>query len=155
MHESIYHLIHANIATARASLDDPLMADFVAMADYIDGLAMASSGFVAQPTPPDDGAIFTGETLLNLSIWETVESLEGFTYSGEHALALARRSEWFEQHPGPNYVLFWLPAGEIPSEAEVKRRVDHLVEHGSTPFAFTFDQRFTVQEMLRGKIGLG
>ena len=56
MSETIYHLIHANIAIARASLDDPIMADFVNMADYIDGLAIAAPGFVAQPTPPDEGA---------------------------------------------------------------------------------------------------
>ena len=152
MNETIYHLVHANIATMRALFDDPLMADFVAMAEKIDALAHASPGFIAQPTPPDEGAVFRKKTLLNLSIWESVERLEQFTYTGEHALALARRAEWFEQRPGPNYVLFWLPAGEIPSEAEMKRRVDYLAIHGPTPFAFRFDRRFTVQEMLRFEI---
>jgi hypothetical protein len=41
-----------------------------------------------------------------------------------------------------------MPSDEIPSEAEVKQRIDYLNAHGPTSFAFTFDQRFTVQEML-------
>jgi len=42
-----------------------------------------------------------------------------------------------------------MPAGEVPSEAEVERRLDYLSTHGPTPFAFTFYQRFTIQEMLQ------
>ena len=78
------------------------MADFVAMADEIDALAHAAPGFVAQPTPPDEGNIYKGQVLLNLSIWESVESLEQFTYAGQHNLALSRRTEWFTQQPQPN-----------------------------------------------------
>lgn len=141
----VYHLIHANIATMHAPFDDPCMADFVAMADEIDALAHAAPGFVAQPTPSDEGAVFKGSVLLNLSIWESVESLEVFTYGGQHELALARRTEWFTQEPQPNYVLFWMPAGEVPSEVEIERRREILAENGPTPFAFNFVQRFTVE----------
>lgn len=149
MPEPIYHVVHANIAKMRAPFDDPRMAGFVARADEIDALAQASPGFIAQPTPPDEGDIYTGQTLLNLSIWESVESLERFVYQGDHALSLERRAEWFEHPEGPNYVLFWMLAGDVPTESEVKRRLDSLVAHGPTPFAFNFHQRFTVQEMLR------
>jgi hypothetical protein len=68
MEDIDFHLVHANIAIMRAPFDDPLMADFVSQADEIDALAQASPGFVAQPTPPDEGADYTGHTLLNLSI---------------------------------------------------------------------------------------
>ena len=145
----VYHIIHANIATMHAPFDDPRMADFVAMADKIDALARSSPGFIAQPTPPDEGAVYKGRVLLNLSIWESVESLELFTYSGRHELALTRRAEWFTQLPKPNYVLFWMPAGEVPTEKEITRRIRHLRDHGPTPFAFNFDQRFTEHEMLQ------
>ncbi len=147
MTEQIYHLIHANIAVTRAPLDDPRLADFMAQADEIDALAHAAPGFVGQPAPPDEGQVYTGNTLLNLSIWESVEQLRQFTYAGRHALALDRRAEWFVQSPGRNYVLFWLPAGELPTEAEVARRMDYLVRHGPTPYAFSFDEHFTVREM--------
>lgn len=148
MQQKTHHLIHANIAVARAPLDDPLMADFVNQADEIDALAHDSPGFVAQPTPGDEGQVFTGRALLNLSVWESVESLDRFTHHGRHALVLERRAEWFEQVEGPNYVLYWAPAEHIPSEAEVKRRIEYLARHESTPFAFTFEQHYTVEEML-------
>ena len=144
MPEPIFHLVHANIAIMRAPFDDPRMTDFVAQAEEIDALAQASPGFIAQPTPPDEGVIYTGQTLLNLSIWKSVESLERFVFEGKHARSLERRAEWFEQRDGPNYVLFWMHADEIPSEAEVKQRIDYLVAHGPTPFAFTFDQLFFI-----------
>jgi hypothetical protein len=144
----MYHLVHANIAIMRAPWDDPRMAGFVAKIDEIDALAQGCPGYVAQPTPPDEGSVYTGRSMLNLSIWESVESLERFTYGGEHALMLERRAEWFHQQDGPNYVLFWFPEGQTPTEREVQHRMDHLAAAGATPYAFTFDQRFTVQEML-------
>jgi len=148
----MYHLIHANIAKMRAPLDDPLMADFVMNVDEIDALARSSPGFIDQPTPRDEGLIFSGEMLLNLSIWESVEDLEIFTYQGVHSLMLERRREWFESHDGPNYVLFWEMAGHIPSESEMKQGVEYLANQGPTPFAFTFDNRFTVGEMIEYRL---
>jgi heme-degrading monooxygenase HmoA len=143
-----YHLIHANLAIARAPLDDPLMDGFISRVDEIDAAARRTPGFVAQPSPADEGQVYRGRALLNLSVWESLESLDGFTHSGEHAQALQRREEWFEQREGPNYVLFWAPAGEIPTELEIASRLDYLAEHGPTPYAFTFERPFTVAEAL-------
>jgi hypothetical protein len=72
-----------------------------------------------------------------------------FTYSGQHTQALARRAAWFEQHNGPAYVLvlYWAPAGHIPTEEEVKERFDHLRRNGATPSAFAFEQRFRADAM--------
>jgi hypothetical protein len=144
----VYHLVHANIAIMRAPLDDPLMADFVAGVDEIDALAQASPGFVSQPTSADEGTVYTGHSMLNLSIWEAVEDLERFTYGSQHGRMLERRAEWFHQDARPNYVLFWFPEGQVPTEREVQARIEHLAASGATPHAFTFDQRFSVQEML-------
>lgn len=144
----MYHLIHANIAKMLASLDDPIMADFVKKVDMIDALARSSQGFIDQPAPREEGKIFSGNLLLNLSIWESVEDLESFTYQGKHSHMLDRRSEWFEQYGGPKYVLYWEVAGHIPSESEVKQRLEYLTKHGPTPFAFTFEKRFSVEEVL-------
>jgi hypothetical protein len=49
---------------------------------------------------------------------------------------------------GPVYVLYWAPAGHIPTEQEVEERFDHLRRHGATPRAFTFEQRFSVEAAL-------
>lgn len=144
----MYNLVHVNISHARASLDDPEMAGFMSRVDEIDSLAQYAPGFIAQPTPPDEGEVYQGDTLVNLSIWESVESLHDFTYRGKHARVLEKRAEWFVQHEGPNFVLFWAPADHVPTEAEIKKRIDTLREHGPTPYAFTFKERFTLEEML-------
>src|SRR5437762_11309701 len=90
-----YHLVHANVASARAPLDAPLMQDFVALIDEINRLASIAPGFIAQPVLPDAGAVFTPPLLLNVSIWQSTESLDAFTHRDEHAAALERRAEWF------------------------------------------------------------
>jgi len=146
MKHSDYYLIHSNIAIARESLDHPVMNDFVQMADEIDEIARNSPGFVSQPTPDDEGSIFTGNHLLNLSIWDSVESLRDFAYSNQHKLALARREEWFIQGERYNYVLYWARRGHLPTEKEVKERLDHLRKIGPSPFAFTFEEMFSVEE---------
>jgi hypothetical protein len=132
----------------RAPLDDPLMAGFVARIEAIDALAHKSPGFLDQPTPTDEGAVFKDDFLLNVSIWESVGSLYQFVYSGAHAEALTRRAEWFERGDGPAYVLYWAPAGHIPTEVEINERFDHLRQRGATPYAFTFGRRFSVEAAL-------
>src|SRR5947208_15596801 len=94
---SDYHLVHANVAHARAPLDSPVMAGFVAQVEEVNALARSAPGFVAQPTPPDEGTVYKAPFLLNVSVWESLESLDTFTYQGKHASALERRGEWFIQ----------------------------------------------------------
>lgn len=143
-----YHLVHANLATARGSYDDPIMKGFVDLIDAIDGLAQSWPGFIAQPALPDEGLIYPEPFLLNVTIWESIESLREFTYTGQHAGMLKRREEWFLQSERPAYVLYWSPASAAPSEKEIKERIEHLQLHGSTPYAFTFDHPYTAEEML-------
>jgi hypothetical protein len=143
-----YRLVHANVAIAKAPLDDPRMSGFMDRVDEIDTLAQGWPGFIAQPTLPDEGAIYSEPALLNVSIWDSVENLRAFTYTGQHADQLERRADWFEQPDEPTYVLYWSPAGEIPTEAQINERFDYLNQHGPTPYAFTFGQSYLVEEML-------
>lgn len=123
MTSTLYHLVHANIATPLASLDDPLMRGFVNRINEIDAQAQGWPGFIAQPTLLDEGLIFTEPILLNVSVWDSIENLRDFTYSSRHAELLKMRAEWFVQAESPAYVLYWFLAGEIPSEAEIKEAV--------------------------------
>src|SRR5260370_32870123 len=116
---------------------------FVSQIDEINSLARSAAGFVAQPTLPDEGAVYTAPFLLNVSIWESIESLEAFTHQGKHAAVLERRGECFEQQgTSPNYVLYWIPKGHLVTEKEIKERLAYLGQHGPTPNAFTFKQPF-------------
>ena len=67
MSKTTYHLIHANIAEMLTPLDHPTMGGFVNRIDEIDNLAQVTPGFEAQPTPPDEGTVFsskyTGQSL--------------------------------------------------------------------------------------------
>jgi hypothetical protein len=149
---SDYHLVHANVAHAKAPMDSLLMAGFVSQVEEINALARGAVGFVAQPTLPDEGAIYTAPFLLNVSVWESVESLDAFTHQGKHASALERREEWFHQGTSPGYVLYWIPKGQVVTEKQVKERLDYLRKYGATPHAFTFAQPFTSSQMVDGTL---
>jgi catechol 2,3-dioxygenase-like lactoylglutathione lyase family enzyme len=141
------HLVHANVAHARGPLDSPVMASFVALVEEINALARQAAGFVAQPQIPDEGTVYAAPFLLNVSLWESVGSLDAFTHQGKHGAALERRGEWFlPPRTGTTYVLYWAPKGHIVTEREVKERLDRLGEYGPTPYAFTFEHRFTAAQ---------
>jgi hypothetical protein len=142
-----WRLAQLNIARARAPLDDPLLADFVARLDAVNVLAERSPGFVWRlqsdaGNATDIRAFDDPRIIVNMSVWESLESLFDFTYRTAHAGVMARRREWFERLEGAHLVLWWIPAGTLPSLAEAKERLAHLDRHGPTARAFTFRQRF-------------
>jgi Domain of unknown function (DUF3291) len=76
--------------------------------------------------------------LVNLSVWESRDALWDFVYSSDHLAVMRRRREWFRAMGESYVVLWWIPAGTIPSVEEAVARLDHLRAHGPTPHAFTF-----------------
>ncbi len=141
------HLAQVNIARMKAPLEDPLMAGFVARLEEINALADRSPGFVWRLQTPEGDATYlrpSGDDriLFNLSVWETVEDLRAYVYRSVHVEVLRRRPEWFEKFERPYLALWWVPAGHVPPVEEAKERLAHLQEHGPTPFAFTFRDRF-------------
>lgn len=141
------HLAQANIAHMRAPMDDPLMADFVARIDALNALADEAPGFVwrleSEEGEVSPVAIFSGERVLfNLSVWESIEALEGYVYKSNHVRAVQKRAEWFERPDKSPLVLWWIDAGHIPTEREAEQRFELLWKHGPTAEAFTFRERF-------------
>ena len=142
-----YQLAQINIARAVAPLDDPRLADFVAGLDEINALADESPGFVWRLQSESGNAtdILVSDDprlIINLSVWESVESLFDFVYRSSHIAVMARRREWFERPSGPHLALWWVPAGYRPGVEEAVARLDHLERHGPAPEAFTFKHRF-------------
>ena len=142
-----FHLAQSNIAHMRAQLDDPMMAGFVELLEPLNALADRSPGFVWRMQDEEGDAtairVFDDELILfNLSVWESVEALQDYAYRSNHVQAVRVRGDWFELMSKPNFVLWWIPAGHIPSVEEAKERFTMLWEYGPTAAAFTFHARF-------------
>jgi hypothetical protein len=147
-----HHIAQLNIAQAKAPLDDPLLADFVAQLDAVNALAEASPGFVWRlksdsGNATDIRAYDDPMMIVNMSVWESIDTLFDFAYRTSHTKVMNRRKEWFEPLAGPHMVLWWVPAGTVPTVEEAKRRLDHLTARGPTATAFTFKARFAAPEI--------
>jgi Domain of unknown function (DUF3291) len=147
-----YVLAQVNIARLRAPLDSPLLADFVADLDPVNATADAAPGFIWRLQTEDGNATSvrafewdaagSAGVLVNMSVWESVEALAGFVYSGAHRQVLQRRRRWFERMAEAYTALWWIPRGHVPTAQEAEDRVLHLRESGSTPYAFTLKEHF-------------
>jgi hypothetical protein len=142
-----HHLAQINIARMLASIDDPLMADFVAQLPPINALAEESPGFVwrLQSEKGDATSIKVYDDdmiIINLTVWENVDSLREYVYKSAHHRVLRERKRWFEKFNGPYYAMWWVPAGHLPDPQEGKERLEYLREHGDTAYAFSFKHAF-------------
>jgi len=142
-----HRLAQLNVARAAAPLDDPHLADFMGLLDEVNLLAERSPGFVwrlqgASGNATDVSVGDDPRVIVNLTVWESADDLFAFTYRSAHRAVFARRFEWFERWEGPSVVLWWQPAGTTPTIEEAFRRLQLLADHGPTPEAFTFKQRF-------------
>lgn len=145
-----HYLAQLNIGRMLAPMDSPTMAGFVARLDDINALADAAPGFVWRLQDEAGNATalrpFEDEwTIINMSVWESVEQLRAFTYSTDHANVMRGRRQWFEPHTEMYFVMWWIPAGHIPTPQEARERLDYLQAHGESPYAFTFRKTFKVQ----------
>ncbi len=122
------------------------MAEFVANLDRVNALAEHSPGFVwrlkddagnaaaMRPIGPD--------RLVNMSVWQDIDALRAFVFKSGHVEIMRRRAEWFERMIEAYLVLWWVPAGHLPSIEEAMARLERLREQGPTAHAFTFRTTF-------------
>ncbi len=146
-----HHLAQMNVAHAVAPMDDPQMADFMAQLDEINAMADDAPGFVWRLQSDSGNAtdiIVTPDPsfLINMSVWESVEALFDYVYKTAHTKVMTRRRDWFRKHDGAYQVLWWVPAGHLPTPEEGLERLRHLTDHGPTPHAFSFKERFPAPE---------
>jgi hypothetical protein len=142
-----YHLAQINVARMLAPIDDPVMADFVAQLSPINALAEASPGFIWRLQSEDGDAtsikVYDDDmVIINLTVWEDVESLRQYVYKSAHSGVMRDRRRWFEKFDGPYYAMWWISAGHLPDPQEGKERLEYLRAHGDSPFAFSFKQVF-------------
>lgn len=150
-----YHLAQLNIAYMKGEdINDPIMADFVALLDEINALAEQSEGFVWRLKDDSGNATNLEETgfdnpsvIVNMSVWESIEALEHFTYRTAHTAVMRDRKKWFEKMGKMHMVLWWIAADHQPSVLEAKERLELLQEKGATQQAFTFRERFEASSL--------
>lgn len=153
MTSQLYHIAQVNIAHMRASLDDPVMAGFVARLAEINALADESPGFVWRLQTEDGDATYLrpyddDRILFNLSAWESIEHLKNYVYRSVHTEVMRQKKQWFEKFDGMYMALWWVKAGHIPTVAEAKQRLEYLQKHGATVHAFTFKRTFPPTEQV-------
>ena len=145
------HLAQFNTATLRHPMDHPQTASFVNLLDEVNALAEASPGFVwrhgidsrdvdAQPVYDDP------LRLVNASVWQSLAHLRDFAYKGLHRDVFRQRSDWFVASEA---VMWWVPAGTVPTLTECKARLEFLLRHGPSPYAFETGQRFPALVVVR------
>jgi hypothetical protein len=141
-------LAQLNIARMQSNtIEDPLMADFVAQIDTINTLAENSKGFVwrlkddegnaTNIHPFDDDRI-----IINMSVWESIEDLMEYAYKSAHATVMKDRSKWFEKFGKPSMVLWYIDEGHIPTTQEAREHLEYLQENGASEYAFDFKNRY-------------
>jgi hypothetical protein len=144
------HLAQLNIGRFRYPTDDPRMSDFMNNLDLINALAERSQGFVWRLKDGSGNATSfrpfpDPQMAVNLSVWESVEALERYVYQSVHKRFYGRREEWFDKMATPHFVMWWIPAGHVPTLDEAKERLEYLATHGPSDRAFGWDGAPTAQ----------
>jgi len=141
------HLAQLNVGRLVAPTDDPRVAEFMGALDRVNGLGKRMPGFVWMME--GSGEPGTGNTenhigddpqfVANLTVWESVETLENFVWNTVHRQFYERRAEWFEVLGDMHLVMWWVPEGHIPTLPEGLERLEHLKRNGNTDRAFGWD----------------
>lgn len=144
-----WHLAQFNVAKMKYPLDDARMEGFVSQLKPVNRLADASEGFVwrHQTEEGDSTALRLYEdsdVIINYSVWDSLEALRAFTYQlPDHKDLLRQRSAWFVPVDDlPVIVMWWIPAGTIPTLEEARERQALLQANGPTEKAFSFRTPF-------------
>ncbi|MDU8945878.1 DUF3291 domain-containing protein [Ovoidimarina sediminis] len=144
MSENRYHLAQLNIGRLVADTDDPRVAEFTGALDRVNGLGKRMPGFVwmmegsGEPGTGNTDTKIDGDPrfVANLTVWESVKTLEAFVFNTVHRQFYERREEWFEVLGAMHFVMWWVPEGHRPALDEGLTRLEHLKVHGDSDHAF-------------------
>jgi len=138
------HLAQINIGRLIAPIDDPRIAGFVSQLDPVNKLAEEAPGFVwrlqSQSGNATDIVYNDDPSMVNMSVWESLETLKAYVYRSRHLEVFKDRQKWFEKMDLPHYCLWWVPVGHVPTVAEGRQRLEHYQARGPTPHAFWFSE---------------
>ena len=144
MSEPAMHLAELNVGRLLAPTDDPRVAEFMAALDRVNGLGKRMPGFVwmmegsGEPGTGNTEAKIGGDPqfVANLTVWESVETLENFVWNTVHRQFYERRHDWFEVLGQQHFVMWWVPEGHRPTLDEALERLAMRQEAGDSDQAF-------------------
>ncbi|KJD34848.1 hypothetical protein PW52_13115 [Tamlana sedimentorum] len=150
-----FYLAQVNVAKCKAPLDDPIMQDFVNNVNRINAIADQSEGFIWRLEGEEKNEvaqIFQDASLIvNISLWKNLESLFNYIYKSAHVDIFKRKKEWFSKIELSHMAFWYIPESALPTLQEAKHKLDYLNEFGSSPYAFTFKDKFSVSDFLNYK----
>ncbi|MGY9049351.1 hypothetical protein P775_08805 [Puniceibacterium antarcticum] len=139
-----YHLAELNIGRLLAPTEDPRVAEFMNALDRVNGMGKRMPGFVwmmegsGEPGTGNTEAKIGGDAQVvsNLTVWESVETLEKFVWDTVHRQFYERRAEWFEVLGKMHFVMWWVPEGHRPTLDEALDKLALRETQGDTDAAF-------------------
>jgi GNAT superfamily N-acetyltransferase len=135
------HVAQLNVATLREALSHPDTREFQQGLAPVNALAESTPGYVwrLQSDEGDATSIKVAtdpNTIINLTVWDSMEALFDFAYRSMHRDFLRRRHEWFLD-ADRRAAVWYVRAGSIPSIDDAMSRVRFIDTFGESPFAFT------------------
>ena len=143
-----YQLAQINIGRIKGvDMNDPVMKEFVDNLTMVNTIAETSEGFIWRLKDDSDNSTafnpFNDERIIvNMSVWENIESLETFMYKTTHVEFLKRRREWFHRYGKVYTAMWWIEANQFPSIQQAIENLDYLEKHGPTEKVFDFKKKF-------------
>jgi hypothetical protein len=143
-----YQLAEINIARMKGvAISDPIMKEFVDNLGKVNEIAEQSEGFLWRLKDEDNNATnfnpYNDEQIIvNVSVWDSIESLEHYMYKTFHSEFLKRRKEWFQSFGQVSTAMWWIKKGEIPDINQAMEKLDYLQINGASEIVFNFKQKY-------------
>ncbi len=149
---SDWQLAQINVGRLVAPKGDSAVQPFFDALDRINALADQSPGFIWRLQDSGGNATAIEVTadplfIVNMSVWTDADALFAFVYRSSHTPEMARRREYFSSTAGAYQVLWWIPAGTIPTINDGLSRLWQLDRFGPSIHAFTFKARFAPPDL--------
>lgn len=149
---STFQIAEINIARMKGvDINDPMMKEFVENLDTVNAIAEKSEGFVWRLKDENNNATnfnpYNDErVIINVSVWQSIETLEKFMYHTFHSEFLRRRKEWFQTYGKVHTALWWVPSGQYPTMQEAVNKLAYLQQNGPSKIVFDLRNIFPVSE---------
>lgn len=140
-----YQIAQINVGRMQGvDITDPVMKEFFDNLDKVYTLAESSKGFIWRLK--DDGKDINMyedvQIIINISVWQNIETLEEFIYKTFHAELLKRRREWFQNFGKASTALWWILKGEFPSVKEAVGKLEYLERNGPSELVFDLKNKY-------------